>query len=180
MQRKTPNYNDKIKTIMSYFGVSEDAAKYIFHRRRRGFPWKNDGDVNYLKWTIQLQNALIKADELAIFDWGNLKFNQESKILMENGINIEDQPKTIQVNLNSDKLQDIKEDDEGWALVTNKKAQLVQNHLLKTMGLLPQNKKSYINNTSNGKKYVERKKGNPYISTGNKNKNVSDNEETHV
>lgn len=145
--KKTPNYNDKIRTISSYFGISNDASKYMFHRRRRGFPWKKDDEVGYLKWSIQLQNAFIKADNIDVFDWSALKFNNDIQILMENGIIVEDQPKTIQANrrkLDTDIKEEYDDDDNdggGWTVVTKNKTHLQQKYLLKNMGFLPKNKK---------------------------------------
>lgn len=139
MQRKTANYNDKIKTIISYFGISENAAKYMFHRRRRGFPWKTEDDIKHLKWTIQLQNALIKADTLPNFDWVNLKFANDIQLLMESGINVDDQPNVVNI-----KKVINEEDNNGWTVVTKKKSNLIQKHILKNIGLLPKKKKIFL------------------------------------
>lgn len=144
MDKKTPNYNDKIKAISSYFGVSEGASKYIFHRRRRGFPWKKDTDTNYLEWSIQLQNAFINADNITAFDWSNLNFKNDIQILAENNIIVNDQPKTIQFNKRkTDKDLNEEDDGGGWTVVTKNKTLLIQKHLLKDMWLLPLYKKQY-------------------------------------
>jgi hypothetical protein len=150
------NYNDKIKTISSYFCVSINAAKYMYHRRRRDIPWKKDCDVGYLKWTVQLQNAFIKADNLAVFEWANLKFNTDVHVLMENGIIVNEQPHTIQVNSVQELDKDISEEDEkdggGWTVVTKNKTYVIQKQLLKNMGFLPK-KNPYIHKEK--KEFVE-------------------------
>ena len=156
MEKPRFNYKDNIQTISSYFGISEAAAKYIFHRRRRGFPYKKEGSSNYLEWSMQLQNALIKADQIAVFDWNALKFDDELKTLMQNGIYVDSQPKTAQVNKikqtqNLRLLQkcnngrEIQEDDntDGWTVVTSNKTQLVKRHVLRKLGLLPHTKPVY-------------------------------------
>jgi hypothetical protein len=146
MDKKTPNYNDKLKAISSYFGVSEGAAKYIFHRRRKGFPWKKDADTNYFEWSIQLQNAFIKADNITLFDWRNLNFNNDIQILAENNIIVNEQPNTIQFNKRKIDKDLNEEDDDaggGWTIVTKNKTLLIQKHLLKDMGFLPRYKRPY-------------------------------------
>jgi hypothetical protein len=156
MEKPRFNYKDNIQTISSYFSISEAAAKYIFHRRRRGIPYKKEGSSNYLEWSMQLQNALINADQLASFDWNVLKFDDDLKTLMQNGIDVNSQPKTVQVNkikqtqnlrlsLKCNDGRDIEEDDdtEGWTVVTSSKTQLVKKQVLRKMGLLPHTKPVY-------------------------------------
>jgi hypothetical protein len=138
MIKTSTNYNDKIKTIMGYFGVSKQAAKYIFHRRRRGFPWKKSGDVNYLQWSIQIQNALVLAGSLKEFKWDVLKFNDEIQTLLDHDIIIADQPESIQIN-KTDSFKDESFDD-GWTVVKKRKPLLVQKHILKDIGLIPRHK----------------------------------------
>ena len=152
MDKKTPNYNYKIKTIKSYFGISEGAAKYIFHRRRKGFPWKKDTDTNYFEWSIQLQNAFIKADNIPAFNWGNLKFDNDIQILAKNNIIVYDQPKTIQYNTQKNDKELKEEDDDdggGWTVVTKNQTLLAQKHLLKNMGFLPRYKNPYVHKVKN-------------------------------
>ena len=140
------NYNDKIKNISSYFGISVEAAKYMYHRRRRGFPWKNENDGNFLKWNIQLQNALIKADNLAVFDWTSLKFNNDVNTLKENGIIVDEQPKTIYRNKSNDNQESNKDIDEeeddggGWTVVTKKENNSIQKQILRNLGFLTKKK----------------------------------------
>lgn len=154
-KRKNPNYNDKIKAISSYFNVSENAAKYMFHRRRRGYPWKKEGDSNYLKWSIPIQNAFVKADNLGLLNWGYLKFSDDLNVLLENGIDIEEQSNTIYINKNTNETDNkyIKEEDKdgGWTVVTNKKSEFIKKHLLRSMGFLPQNKIPRLYKNSNNK-----------------------------
>ena len=142
--KKSPNYNEKIKVIKSYFKISEQAAKYMFHRRRRGYPWKKDNDVGYFMWSIQLQNALVKADTIALFNWEILKFDNDVHTLSEHGIVLDEQPNTIQVNVNAINTDIKEDDDEGWTVVTTKKSHVIKKQLLRNMGFLPQIKKPFV------------------------------------
>jgi hypothetical protein len=126
-------YNEKINTIHNYFGVSTNAAKYIFSRRRHGFPWKKVTDEKYLKWDIQIQNAFVEADTIKNFNWGNMQFDNDIQILLENGIKIENQSKTVNKNHKSA----IKKIDDEWTVVTTDKKKLNEKHILKFIGLLP-------------------------------------------
>ena len=140
MVKKTPNYNEKLKAIKSYFKISDQACKYMYHRRRRGYPWKKDNTPGYIPWNIQIQNAIIKADNLTLFDWELLKFDNDIQILSEHGINVDDQLKTVQIGtltINNDIKE---EDDDGWTVVTTKKSHSIKKHLLRSMGFLPQTK----------------------------------------
>ena len=89
------SYQDKINSISSYFGVTNEAAKYMYHRRRYGFPFKNENDTNFIKWDNKVLNALIKADKLEGFNWDLLLFDDDMQLLLE---------KNIDVNLQSDKI----------------------------------------------------------------------------
>lgn len=150
---KKVTYQSKIKTITSYFGISDNAAKYIYHRRRRGFPWKKNDESSYIAWSMQLQNALIQADNLDTFDWGSLKFGEECRILLEHDIDIETQPKSAQTNKihqvnnkikeTGDGLEENIDDNSGWTVVTSKKGDLIKKHLIRSMGLLPAKKSQH-------------------------------------
>lgn len=148
MDKKIPNYGTKIKTISSYFGVSESAAKYMFHRRKRGAPWKQDGDVGYIKWSMQIQNAFIKADKNASIIWENLNFDDDINTLEEHGIIIDEQPNTVCINntpnVNNADINETDDSEEGWTVVSSRKTHLHQKHILKGMKFLPQNKKPYV------------------------------------
>jgi hypothetical protein len=150
MDNTKVSYNDKINAISSYFGISDSAAKYMYHRRRRGFPYKNVTDNSFLEWTIKLQNAFIKADQIAAFDWSILKFDKDIKILSVNGVDVNDQSNKVQVNKISqmghlsakqvtNDAKNVKEDPgcDGWTLVTTNRGQLVKRNTLRKMGFLP-------------------------------------------
>jgi hypothetical protein len=165
MVKKTPNYNEKLKVLKSYFKISDQAVKYMYHRRRHGYPWKNNNDPGYIVWTMQIQNALIKADNIALFEWDSLKFDNDIQTLSEHGIIIDDQLKTVQVGkqpLNADIKEE--DNDEGWTVVTSTRSHAIKKQLIRSMGFLPQTKKPYIKNTS-GKPYVNTEKGKPYVNT---------------
>jgi len=140
-----PNYSQKINSLCSYFNVSKDAAIYMYHRRRRGFPYKKKDDPKYLEWSIPLQNAFVKADRIETFNWNKISFDSDISVLEENKLFVANQPKDIYVNDICEKNikdEEIKNPaDEGWTLVTKKKAYQHQRQLLKILGLLPRNKK---------------------------------------
>jgi hypothetical protein len=171
MVKKTPNYNEKLTVLKSYFKISDQAVKYMYHRRHHGYPWKNNNDPGYIVWTMQIQNALIKADNLALFEWETLKFDNDIQTLSEHGIIVDDQLKTTQVGkqpLNNG----IKEDnDEGWTVVTTPKSHAIKKKLIRSMGFLPYIKKPYIKNT-NGNPFVNTEKGNRYINTADKDSSI--------
>ncbi len=76
----------RIDAISKYFGISKDAALYIYLRKKR--TWKRLDDPKYLRWCIQLQNALVKADRCIGFDWKKLQFGEENLELTKHGITI--------------------------------------------------------------------------------------------
>lgn len=161
------SYKDRINAICSYFGVSEPAAKYMYHRRRRCYPYKKETDHSFIPWTIKLQNAIISADRIATIDWENLKFDDDVKTLIKHGIDVETQPNKIQVNKISQTTKlptrratidgkgveeetDNEFDDGGeWTVVSTNKGQLIKRHMLRTMGFLP---KANMYNRSSVKK----------------------------
>jgi hypothetical protein len=160
------SYKDKINAISSYFGVSEDASKYMYHRRRRGYPYKKDTDLAFLKWTTKLQNAFIKADQIATFDWNNLKFDEDLTMLcidvetqankvQVNKISQTVQPTTRQSNVDEKSVNDESDDGGGWTVVTTNKGQLVKRHMLRKMGFLPHPNPVYTRDDK--KKYYDKK-----------------------
>jgi hypothetical protein len=167
MAKKTPNYSEKLKVLKSYFKISDQAVKYMYHRRRHGYPWKNNNDPGYIVWTMQIQNALIKADNLTLFEWDTLKFDNDIQTLSEHGIIVGDQLKTVQVG-KQPLINDTKEDNyDGWTVVTRTKSHVIKKKLLRFMGFLPQTKKPYFKNT-NGLPFVNTEKCKPYINTDDK------------
>ena len=127
------SYNEKINAIHEYFGVSIDAAKYMFNRRKCGHPWKKSNDKNYLKWCIQLQNAFIEADNIRYFDWDALTFSNDINILSDNGIEIDNQLKIITKNNKTS----IKKKPDEWTIITSDQKKINKKHLLKFIGFLP-------------------------------------------
>jgi hypothetical protein len=98
MESAKISYNNKINAISSYFGVSFNAAKYMYNRRQRGFPYKHETDMLFLEWSIQLQNALVKADKISGFNWDELNFDNDINILNANNIKVKDQHLKIHIN----------------------------------------------------------------------------------
>lgn len=120
MDRKYPNFKDKINAISSYFNVSVPSAKYIYHRRKKGQPFKNESDVGYMQWDMKIQNSLIKADLIKEFDWKNLKFINDVTTLNNFGIDVESQDDKLYTNK---KENDFNESNElGWTVVTRRRS----------------------------------------------------------
>ena len=128
------NYGKKIKAIQNYFNVSKNAAKYLFHRRRRGSPFKHDDDPNFMPWTTQLQNALVKADRADQWDWKNTTFECEISALQDANILISDQKITVHTN-------SVIDTDSDWTVVTGKVKR--NKPLLRSIGMLPRLRKIY-------------------------------------
>ena len=146
------NYKNKINMLILHFGISESAAKYIFHRRRRGYPFKKEGEENYLQWSMQLQNAFIEADKCSDIKWSKLKFKDDLQVLTDKNIDIKKQSKAVvfskvkqvtDTNLtrkgkpsNYDKDLTTSDTDE-WTVITNNKSGTDDKQLLRKMGFVP-------------------------------------------
>ena len=129
-------YNEKINAISDYFGVSKAASKYMFNRRRRVFSHKKSDKKPVLTWSMQLQNAFIKADAIENFKWNTLNFDDDIKILKEYNINICDQSKTPIRNLNKINKK-LKTDNDGeWTVVISNRKKINKKLLLKNIGFL--------------------------------------------
>lgn len=131
-----PTYEDKIKIIQDYFGVSEICAIYLYHRRRRGVPWHKFSDPKYLEWSIQLQNAIIYLDTIAGFDWHSLEFGFEEIQFTKNGIDVNQMDKKITVLAeNSNVFLQNEPDTDGFVKVGRQRINITRE--LNKMGLLP-------------------------------------------
>ena len=154
-------YKNKITAISSYFVVSEQAAKYMYHRRQRGLPYKNETDDLYIEWNIKIQNALVKADKISGFNWDDLEFSDDINVLNNNNIIVNNQSPTVYINknneLNNEKNNQIECDEnnqsdntdetDGWTTVITDKGQMIRRKILKKIGFLPNTKfKNNINN----------------------------------
>jgi hypothetical protein len=134
--RFTLTYEEKIKIIQEYFGVSEICAIYIYHRRRRGAPWYKPSNQKYLEWNIQLQNAIIYLDTIVGFDWYSLEFGFEEIQFAKNGIDINKmENKIIVLSETSKTFFDNEPDKDGFTLVNKYKINITKE--LNKMGLLP-------------------------------------------
>jgi hypothetical protein len=135
-KNKTPSYEDKIKIIQKYFGVSEICAIYLYHRRRRGVPWHNPSDPKYLEWSIPLQNALIYLDTIPGFDWHGLEFGYEEIQFIKNNIDVNKMSIDITVlSETSNKFLQDHFDPDGFTTVNHSKINITKE--LNRMGLLP-------------------------------------------
>lgn len=135
-------YSEKIGAISSYFNVSREAAKYIYHRRRKGFPYKKVDDPNFIKWDMRIQNALIKADTLDVWNWKELSFYDDVYDLQNHGIDVLKQSYDVYKNPKSHKVSHreeslIDEETNGeWTIVTPSKKKMHDKFILKKMGFL--------------------------------------------
>jgi len=87
--------NEKIECVRRYYGISHAAALYIYHRRRRSYPWFKKSDAQYLYWNAKLQNALIAADSILNFDWGQMEYGNEEEYLALYGVDVRGQSNNL-------------------------------------------------------------------------------------
>jgi hypothetical protein len=159
------SYDAKIGAISTYFGVSDSAAKYMYHLRRKGFPYCKPDQKDFLPWSTPLQNALVRADTHETFKWGILQFGDEELALMQVGIDINEQEHVIfrndvsqenasnVTNVTNVSFNDVQDDGDGWTVVNTKDKLLAEKHILRSCGLLPSRtrkprKKNYPGKTS--------------------------------
>ena len=149
MEHTKISYKYKLCAISTYYSVSENAAKYFYHRRRYGYPFKKTTDSMFLKWDNKLLNALIKADKIDGFNWDNLVFSNDIQALLDNNINVDLQSNKVEIfkgrNLSSKTKsfekysnEDNEIQDQGWMIVTTNKGQLIRRNILRKMGFLTQ------------------------------------------
>jgi hypothetical protein len=142
------SYVSKIDAIGTYFGISNSAAKYMYHLRRKGFPFLKPDQKDFLPWNTPLQNALVRADKHTTFEWDTLQFGNEKSVLTRFGIEIYTQEQNIFRNYvsqkNASKITSISNarfvnvpDDDGWTLVNTKDKFLTEKRILRSCGFLP-------------------------------------------
>ncbi len=116
-------YKQTLAEISLYFNVSDACAMYMFHRAKRS----KRKDDSYMKWTLQLQNALVKSDKSLGLNWESIHFGLESKELLFYGINIDElsSVETFRWVSSDGKVNDtndaITQDDNEWITVKPKK-----------------------------------------------------------
>ena len=113
------HYMKSIREMQEYFGISKVCAQYMFHRALRA----KRTDEKHMPYTLQLQNALVKADKCLGINWERVFFGQEEDNLMSHGIKIQDQDDQVVfrwgwVEVNQESQQ---EDDPEWTVVGKKK-----------------------------------------------------------
>ena len=111
-------YDERIAAIMKFFSISRPAAGFIYHRKRRGYPFKNPTDEKFLEWNLKLQTALVKADECIGWDWEEIHFGKEEQALSQHGIHI-DQQSDSDTHKNESKSSETP--DDGWTVVKSEK-----------------------------------------------------------
>jgi hypothetical protein len=147
-QKSQVSYYSKIGTISTYFGVSDSAAKYIYHLRRKGYPYRSHDQQDYLPWTMPLQNALVIADTYKSFNWNNLQFGNELNTLMKHGIEVNErelrihrnviaQDNALKITSKTDVNVDYEDEEGGWTVVASKYQVIAEKHILRNCGLLP-------------------------------------------
>jgi hypothetical protein len=109
----------------------------MYHRRRRGEPFKNPESKNYIKWSVKLQNALIKADSVPEFKWSNLAFNAEKETLAKYKINVDDQLDELPECVLG--VAEEKSEEDEWTVVSNEPSIETKKYvyILQEMFLLP-------------------------------------------
>ena len=105
-------YENTLADIRSHFGVSQECAKYIFHRVIR----HRKKDEKYIEWTLQLQNALVKADKCLGLNWDSLIFGKEEEQLATHGIHLKEMENTV-----FKWTADTSESDDEWTTVKKKR-----------------------------------------------------------
>ena len=125
---------EKIDTIMTYYNISYIAARYIYFRRRRSFPWKKKSQSGYLYWNAKLQNALIYADSIFGFDWHSMEYGNEEETLKIYGIDVKTQSNNL-FRTKTPKSEYVDNDGIVWNIVVSKKSK--EETILKSAGLLP-------------------------------------------
>lgn len=148
-----PNYKTKIKMICEYFNIDKSAAIYLYHRRRRSYPFKKQKDPNYLPWNQSIQNNLVKLMGRNTIDWSSQDFNEEQSMFDEHQMT---ESKTSIVFRNrkgpySETLDTEETINDGWTIVIAKHKIANNKFCLRKMGLLPQTK------TEKPEKYRRRK-----------------------
>lgn len=83
-------YENCIESIQNYFNISTIAAKYIYHRRKHGLPYRSFNDPKYLQWSNKLLNALLQADNIINLNWEDIIFGRESENLALYGIIVDE------------------------------------------------------------------------------------------
>lgn len=102
-------YQQTIKDIQLYFGVSETCAMYLYHRAKRS----KRKDETFLEWNIKLQNALVKADKCLGINWEKIHFGTEETELLTHGIDVNEMDNNV--------FKWTEEENEGWISVKKKK-----------------------------------------------------------
>jgi len=140
-------YNDKLNIISEFFGVSYPCAKYMYHRRRKGYPYKKPEDDGYLKWDVQIQNGLVSGDLFNI-EYKNLHFDNDiNELHKEYGVDINLLPnEKIQKNkilqtdnkkskISNGEISEHADDTDGeWNVITTKKTLHDKKKILRQMG----------------------------------------------
>jgi hypothetical protein len=113
------HYVKSIHEMQEYFGISKVCAQYLFHRALQA----RKTYEKHLPYTLQLQNALVKADKCLGINWECVFFGQEEVNLMTHGIKIHDQDNKIVFRWVEDShIESLKvEQEPGWTVVGKKK-----------------------------------------------------------
>lgn len=126
MSKTNQYYENCIESIQNYFNISTIAAKYIYHRRKHGAPYRSLDDPKYLPWNNKLLNALLQADCIINLNWEDVMFGTEKEDLLVYGINIDlfsdEFPYRSEDNMNVGDTEE-KSTDSEWTVVQSKNKQ---------------------------------------------------------
>lgn len=125
------HYKQAIDELQNYFGISYVCSQYLYHRAIRS----RRVDNKYLPWTIQLQNALVKADKCLGINWDRVFFGSEEQNLLVHGINIKDMPNNV-FRWNTEILLKQQESQNSeWITVSNKRKKKEKGLLASKVGI---------------------------------------------
>lgn len=126
-----------VEVIKNYFAISYGAAAYIYVRRRSGEPWIKPNEPEYLEWSLGLLNALIKLDKSKQYDWNNMHFGDEERILKMHDISLDNKVTPLKKNSVAS--------SNGWTKISYKKTRTpsVIKDLMYTSVSLDENAEKY-------------------------------------
>lgn len=141
------NYKEKIRLISTYFNIPRSGAIYLYHRRKRSFPFKKKGSPNFLDWNLSIQNGLVKImGDNPDIDWVSSDFNDENKLFTKFNIDINAKVYSVYKNKPTKVFDTIDVDekmhDEGWTMVVSKNKNASNKFALRKLGLLPQSREN--------------------------------------
>ena len=122
-----------ILAISNFFNISKECSIYIYYRFKRSL--RKPNDKKYLFYSIQFQNALVRADKTLGIDWLTLDFANELCTLEKNGIDIEEQDnKVFRWGVIDIDVVDV-DQVNSWQTVSHKKIRSTNKNIVAKFGL---------------------------------------------